>query len=228
MRYLKEKFGENNSPQYHIVEIPESVLQEQRNSRRRTKFKTIVGSSDFHVAIFTPNADHFKASPRLCLCNQCMVNYGSCSLFQPYKLQAQVINVPVLRNDISPPMEILDQNEEVNEFVRVGTYVAIAARRSEGAVWVVDPFWIIKVTEVNRIDEKGQVHLAGHFLEKNDRRTTAKKMVFDLSKKLSFFFKESILYPYVNIEEGKSGLALEMTDYTDILYYVENNGYAHL
>ena len=125
-------------------------------------------------------------------------------------------------------MEILDQNEEVNEFVRVGTYVAIAARRSEGAVWVVDPFWIIKVTEVNRIDEKGQVHLAGHFLEKNDRRTTAKKMVFDLSKKLSFFFKESILYPYVNIEEGKSGLALEMTDYTDILYYVENNGYAHL
>ena len=129
----------------------------------------------------------------------------------------------------------------MNEFVSVGTYVAVAARKSEGAVWAVDPFWIIKVTEVNRVDlvnpsvdsfgfqiQPKQLHLAGHFLEKNEQRTTMKKMGFDLSKKISFFFKESILYPYVNINEEKRGLSLEMTDYTDILYYVEKNGYAHL
>ena len=87
-------------------------------------------------------------------------------------------------------MEILGQ-ETVNEFVSVGTYVAVAARKSEGAVWVVDPFWIIKITDKNRIDfhnpsvdnfgfeiKRKQLHLAGNFLEKNERLTTEKKKGF--------------------------------------------------
>ena len=56
------------------------------------------------------------------------------------------------------------------------------------------------------------------------RLTTVKKKGYDLSKKVTYFFKESILYPYVNIMEGKRGLTLDITDYTDI----DNNGYAHL
>ena len=238
--FLKEKFGENTSPQYHIVEILDSSLMEERNSRRRMKFPTITGSSDWHVLIFTPNASEFKASPRLCMCDQCLVTYGSCSLFQSYAVRVETINVPTLRNDVLPPPEILGE-EEVIEFVNEGTFVAVAAPKSTDTVWVVDPFWIIKVTKVNRIDTDNEsvdsygfkiapkvMHLEGNFLEKNERLTTSKKIGYDLSKKVTFFFKESILYPYVNITEGKRGLFLNMTDYTDILYHIENNGYAHL
>ena len=72
------------------------------------------------------------------------------------------------------------------------------------------------------------IHLAGHFLEKNERLTTEKKKGYDLSKKVTYFFRENILYPRVNIQEGKRGLTLSMTDYTDILLYIEKTGYSHL
>ena len=50
-----------------------------------------------------------------------------------------------------------------------------------------------------------------------------------LSKKRTYFFKEKILYPCVNIKEEETcGLTLDMADYADILYHIENNGYAHL
>ena len=130
---------------------------------------------------------------------------------------------------------------EANEFVGVGTFIAVAAPKSTETVWVVDPFWIIKVQEVNRIDMDEEsvdsfgskippkmMHLAGYFLEKKTRYTTGKKMAFDLSSKVTYFHKDVILYPYVNIKEGKRCLELNMTDYTDILLHREKNGYAHL
>ena len=55
-----------------------------------------------------------------------------------------------------------------------------------------------------------------------------KKKGYYLSKKVTYFFRENLLYPYVNIKEGKRGLTLSMTDYTDILNYIEMTGYAHL
>ena len=63
------------------------------------------------------------------------------------------------------------------------------------------------------------MHLKGHFLEKDERFTT--------SEKVTYFYKESIAYPYVNIDDGKC-LSLDMPDYTDILHHIENNDYAHL
>ena len=125
--YLKDKFGENISPAYHIIEILESCLMEERDARRRNNFKTIVGSSEFHIAIFTPNADHFKASPRLCMCDRCMVTFGSCALFKAYELQVKTLNTPSLRSDVPPPLETISKDDAVNEFVAVGTYVVVAA-----------------------------------------------------------------------------------------------------
>ena len=73
----------------------------------------------------------------------------------------------------------------------------------------------------------GIIYLAGHFLEKNKRLTTAEKHGYSLSKKKTFY-KESILYPYVNVMEGNRGLTIQMTDYTEIIYHIEKNRYAHL
>lgn len=233
--FLQDKFQDHQAPFYHVKEILEEELREERNKRQRMKFPTIKGSSQFHVAIFKPGAEKFKASPRLCLCELCMVEYGSCPLFKEYQLQVQLISAPNLRSDIAPPVEEVS-DEAVSEFVSVDTYVAVAASVSS-----IDTVWFIKVKEVNRIDHDNIsvdsfgfkiapsiMHLSGYFLEKDEKKTTRKENVYKLSKKETYFFKESIVYPYVNILEEKKGLTLNIEDYTDILYHIEANAFAHL
>ena len=39
----------------------------------------------------------FKASPRICICSECMVEYGLCSLFRNYQLIVQELNKISLR-----------------------------------------------------------------------------------------------------------------------------------
>ena len=40
---------------------------------------------------------------------------------------------------------------------------------------------------------------------------------------------ESIVYLYVNILQGPENyFSLSMNNYTDVLYFIENNGFAHL
>ena len=39
---------------------------------------------------------------------------------------------------------------------------------------------------------------------------------------------ENIVYPYVNILEGPGNcFSFSMKDYTDVLYFIDNNGLAH-
>ena len=128
----------------------------------------------------------------------------------------------------------------MNEFVDVGTYVAVATPKSTETVWVPEQFWIVKVSEVNRltmeecIDDFGQhigpkmMHLAGHFLEKEEKLSTKRKVGYCLSNKITYFYKESVLYPYINIVEEKRGLSLDIKEYTEILLYIEQNGFSHL
>ena len=48
------------------------------------------------------------------------------------------------------------------------------------------------------------------------------------SEKETYFYKESVLFPFVNIIEDNKGLILKDEDFTDILIYVEQNGYIHV
>ena len=49
-----------------------------------------------------------------------------------------------------------------------------------------------------------------------------------VSEKETYFYKESVLFPFVNIIEDNKGLILKDEDFTDILIYVEQNGYIHV
>ena len=57
--------------------------------------------------IFTPNLEYVKAATRLCICENCKLDYGSCPLFKSYELQVDLLNElqfsllkePVLRFD---------------------------------------------------------------------------------------------------------------------------------
>ena len=64
----------------------------------------------------------------------------------------------------------------------------------------------------------------------HEKKLNLKSNVFTLTTdKKTYFYMESILYPYVNILEGPgSYFSLSMNDYTDVLYFIENNGLAHL
>ena len=49
-----------------------------------------------------------------------------------------------------------------------------------------------------------------------------------VSEKETYLYKESVLFPFVNIIEDNKGLILKDEDFTDILIYVEQNGYIHV
>ena len=146
----------------------------------------------------------------------------------------QELNTINIRRAEEPPPEVVGE-EEVNEFIMPDSIVAVAAPKKS-----INTFWLIKVVEVNRVCHTkeidsyqheiapGMVHLRGHFLERDEKHSNTKTYVYNLSKDITYFFKESILYPYVNIEEENNRLSLSVTDYTDILYYTEKNGFSHL
>ena len=54
------------------------------------------------------------------------------------------------------------------------------------------------------------------------------KQTFQLTSKTTYFYKESILYPYVQFTESKKGLVLENLHYMEILQYIEQNNFSHL
>ena len=71
-------------------------------------------------------------------------------------------------------------------------------------------------------------HISGYFLEKNPEKSSLKKTVYKLSDNLSYIYKETIVYPYVNIKEERNELSLSADDYTDILYYIESRRFHHI
>ena len=49
----------------------------------------------------------------------------------------------------------------------------------------------------------GMANLSGNFLEWDEKHSNSTKTVISLRKDITNFFKENILYPYVNIKREK-------------------------
>ena len=86
------------------------------------------------------------------------------------------------------------------------------------------------VAEVDMTDsfkhdiKAGQEYISGYYLEKQSE--TLKGITYTINEKNSvFFFKESIVYPFVNVEEKpakkKKTLYISNNDYCDIIRFVE-------
>ena len=84
---LKAKFGKNTDPAYCIKEITAESLKTRRDISRRKKFKTVTGSSNFQVIIFSPNSSTIRVSNYICACNDCLSDFGSCSKFRVVKMK---------------------------------------------------------------------------------------------------------------------------------------------
>ena len=132
-----------------------------------------------------------------------------------------------------PPTEITGR-EQVDDFVTPESYVAIAANQSSS-----DSVWFIKVQEINlcssqeEVDDygntipKGTIYLSGNFLECNTFATKSTIHRLIRSKK-TYFYKESLIFPYVYFKEEKKVYVLDNEDLFDILMYVEQNGLVHV
>ena len=183
--------------------------------------------------VFKPGQSCFLASPRLCICNLRSQDYGSCELFSLYQMDVhQLRNIPLRSDDLSPP-EVIGE-EDVDGFITQGSYVAIAAHQKS-----TENIWFIKVNEVKlcssqeQVDDYGHIipagttYLPGNFLERTSYET--KSVTYKmLNHKVTYFYKESVVFPFVNFAEGKKGYILTNGDYTGILMHVEQNGLVHL
>ena len=61
--------------------------------------------------VLTPNRKRIKAAPRLCLCDYCKQNYGSCSLFVTYDLVMEQLKDAALHlSNLQEALEPIDHS----------------------------------------------------------------------------------------------------------------------
>ena len=65
-------------------------------------------------------------------------------------------------------------------------------------------------------------------IHKNNKervKTTKRSQIFEISTKFTYFYSESVVYPFVNINETGKGHALDNKDLTDILHFTKEQRY---
>ena len=72
----------------------------------------------------------------------------------------------------------------------------------------------------------GQKYMLGHSLEQVSGPITSK--IYKLIDKETIFYKENIVYPFVNVTEKKGKHNISSRDFIDIINFVEHNGLATL
>ena len=123
--------------------------------------------------IFSPDSLMFKASQHICICSECMVEYGSCSLFRNNQLIVQELNKISLRASLLKPEELQTEEDKtyLSDFLLPGSVCAVAADTNS-----VNTVWFVKileelVAEEDVIDDYGQkvnkgfAHFKGHYME---------------------------------------------------------------
>ena len=90
--FLKEKFGGNTNPSYFLKEVTIRELEMSRAELKLKAFRTIDGTAGFQVIVFKPDSMMIKAAPHLCICNECLNDYGLCALFNEYEICIQQLN----------------------------------------------------------------------------------------------------------------------------------------
>ena len=204
---LNEKYSEYTSPSYDIDVITEEELEVERRDANSTEVATVDGSSALRTLVFKPDSTTFRGSKQLCICESCKVEYGSCHRFRDYELKVRKLKAPHTRSkDVS--YEVEDENISIGwDFLETGSVVAVAPDQGSE-----DSAWFVKITEndcvagQNERDECGNViaeHqrcLKGHFLER--MHCTNKNTLFKIGK-LTFFYRETIFYPFVGTEVCK-------------------------
>ena len=231
--FLSSKFEVIESPKYAVKEIDQKLLEETRMANKLKIAQTVGGSSSFQVIVFNPDSTEIKASERICICETYKSNYGT--IVYNYCIQLlytrQVTNLKEtsLRSSVcnAEAAEIDDTSINNSDFLLEGSICTVAAaEKSPNTVWFIHIDSQSTATE-DLTDEygvkvgAGQMFYMGSFLEQLSAVKSGiycKKM-----KKRASFFKESVLYPFVNLElKADRRYFITCKDFFDILCYVEH------
>ena len=222
---LVDRYAGSSSVKYYIKEISPEQLETARNDAQSLKLCPIDGSSYFRAMVFTPGEATFKASPRLYICQECKEMYGSCSIFSKYSLLSMRYDQPFMRSQLNANEQEegsghCEDNENDNDddndecelwdFLTAGSVVAVANEKASQ-----DSVWFIKITDNNCVEKEivfdlyhnsiipEDRFLKGHFLERSD--IGKDYTLFKVSKLETYFYRETILYPFVPLQESKKG-----------------------
>ena len=159
--------------------------------------------------VFTPNAEHIKAAPRLCICNECKLDHGSCSLFETCELQVCFLKEPMLRSQ-NFEHNAASSQKATSDFFLAGSVCAVAAdAKSYDTVWFIEIIDEGFAHNDNIVDDYGhqialgQNYLIGHYFER-DFSSSKHEQLYTCMKKKIFFYKESVVYPFVNFQSNKT------------------------
>ena len=143
------------------------------------------------------------------------------------------LNETNLRSDVETALFEISEGVSSNnsEFLLPITYCAVAADKvSTETVWFIKINNSMKSTEDVTDDYShtipaGNEYLEGCFLEKDE--SSAKGYYYKLDRKKTFFYCESVVYPFVQFKETKKGMFVSI-EYVEVLNYVEHSGFSFL
>ena len=109
--------------------ISTKELEDRWSGNALLLVKTIDGSSELQIVVFTPDSGQIKTAPRLCLWDNCLVNYSTCDRFTSHDISFLNLNKVALRSSRKPKCSNNEKTDETvaNKFIVPGTVVALAA-----------------------------------------------------------------------------------------------------
>ena len=124
VEYLQQVCTDKHNPPYYIKEIESTSLEIGRADAHLKKFPTIDGSTLFQVMLFKPHLTYIKAAPHLCLCSECLEDYGSCHRCVEYELVVHELNKVSLRSE---KLVFEGESEAIEDFLLPKSYCAVSA-----------------------------------------------------------------------------------------------------
>ena len=129
-----------------------------------------------------------------------------------------------------PMLPDSDESTIVTDLLTENGVVVVAADSKS-----IDNIWFIKFKEcvtndTPSTDDYGHTipagvnFLCGHFLEREYKSIHA--TLHKISKKKTFFYKESVLYPFIQVEPTKKGVQVTNIELANVSYYLEENGFS--
>ena len=170
-----------------------------------------------------------------------MNSYGSCQLFTSHRLVNFAINQTFLRSHESLHDEINDDDNDLDidtDYFTEGTICAVPSDKESP-----DPFYFVKIEgeaiakfdmmdDYNNLIKIDQHYILGHYLEKESCSPKGGLSYSVYTKKTVYFYKESIIYPFVPLHEKQKGkkstLFISNNEYCDIIHFVEETNMARL
>ena len=125
-----------------------------------------------------------------------------------------------------------DESNLLTEYITPDSIVTVAADSNS-----IETVWFIKVIENECVsngedqDDYGHIIIEnamfhrGNFLERISHSLNSQ--TFKVSKKVTYFYTESVIYPFVNFKEEK-GFVLHNNEWSDIIHFIEQNNFCHL